>query len=93
MQLLGEAIGVELEVQDVEVAVGPFAADIVCKSLGEEHRVVIENQLQRTDHDHLGKLLTYAAGLDDVRTTVWIATDIREEHPGGTRLAERGDQR
>ena len=80
MQLLGEAIGVELEVEGVEVAVGPFAADIVCKSLGEEHRVVIENQLQRTDHDHLGKLLTYAAGLEDVRTTAWIATEIREEH-------------
>ena len=80
MQLLGEAIGVELEVEDVEVAVGPFAADIVCNSLGEEHRVVIENQLQRTDHDNLGKLLTYAAGLEDVRTTIWIATAIREEH-------------
>lgn len=80
IQLLGEAIGVELEVENTEAAVGPFAADIVCKTLGEEHRVVIENQLERTDHDHLGKLLTYAAGLDDVRTTVWIAPEIREEH-------------
>ena len=80
IQLLGEAIGVELEVETVEAAVGPFSADIVCRSLGDEHRVVIENQLERTNHDHLGKLLTYAAGLDDVRTTVWISPEIREEH-------------
>ena len=80
IRLLGEAIGVELEVETVEAAVGPFAADIVCRSLGDEHRVVIENQLERTNHDHLGKLLTYAGGLDDVRTTVWIAPEIREEH-------------
>ena len=80
IRLLGEAIGVELEVEIVEAAVGPFAADIVCRSLGDEHRVVIENQLERTNHDHLGKLLTYAGGLDNVRTTVWIAPEIREEH-------------
>lgn len=80
IQLLGEVIGVELEVETTEAAVGPFAADIVCRSLSEEHRVVIENQLERTDHDHLGKLLTYAGGLDDVRTIVWIAPQIREEH-------------
>ena len=80
IRLLGEAIGVELEVETVEAAVGPFSADIVCRSLGDEHRVVIENQLERTDHDHLGKLLTYAGGLDDVGTTVWIAPEMREEH-------------
>ena len=80
IRLLGEAIGVELEVETVEAAVGPFSADIVCRSLGDEHRVVIENQLERTNHDHLGKLLTYAGGLDDVRTTVWISPEIREEH-------------
>ena len=80
LQLLAEAIGVELEVETVEATVGPFAADIVCRELGDEHRVVIENQLDRTDHDHLGKLLTYAAGLEDIRKTVWIAPTIREEH-------------
>ena len=78
--LLGDAIGLELAVDGVEVTVGSFSADIICRSLPDEHRVVIENQLERTDHDHLGKLLTYAGGLDDVHTTILLAPEIRDEH-------------
>ena len=59
---------------------GPTRADIVCRSIPDEHQVVIENQLERTDHDHLGKLLTYAAGLSDVSTVVWIAREFTEQH-------------
>lgn len=77
--LLGEAIGVELEVEGVEVAVGAFYADILCKDLNRKTRVLIENQLERTDHDHLGKLFTYAAGLD-AATVIWIAREFRPEH-------------
>jgi RecB family endonuclease NucS len=77
--LLGQAIGVELEVEAQEKNVGPFSADILCKdTLGGQY-VLIENQLERTDHTHLGQLLTYAAGLDAV-TVVWVAGRFTEEH-------------
>ena len=78
--LLGDALGLEFVVEGIEATVGSFSADIICRALPDEHRVVIENQLERTDHDHLGKLLTYAGGLDDVRTTVLLAPEIRDEH-------------
>ena len=83
--LLGEAIGIELEVQGQEQHVGPFRADILCKETTEGHYVLIENQLERTDHTHLGQLLTYAAGLDAV-SIVWIAarTNIARRWTGLT---------
>lgn len=76
---LGEAIGIELEVQEQESRVGLFRADILCKDVVTDHFVLIENQLERTDHTHLGQLMTYAAGLDAV-TIVWIAKTFAEEH-------------
>jgi hypothetical protein len=77
--LLGEAIGIELEVEAQEKNVGPFRADILCRDTITSHFVLIENQLDRTDHTHLGQLLTYAAGLDAV-TIVWIASRFTDEH-------------
>lgn len=77
--LLGEAIGLELEVEAQEKNVGPFRADILCKDTATSDWVLIENQLERTDHSHLGQLLTYAAGLHAV-TIVWIAERFTEEH-------------
>jgi len=77
--LLGEAIGIELEVESQEQSVGPFRADILCRDTTDRHYVLIENQLERTDHTHLGQLLTYAAGLDAV-TIVWVAARFTEEH-------------
>jgi hypothetical protein len=79
LELLGEAIGIELECEAQEKNVGPFRADILCKDLSTEHWVLIENQLERTDHNHLGQLLTYAAGLEAV-TIVWIAERFTDEH-------------
>lgn len=79
IQLLSEAIGMELEVQSQEESVGPFSADILCKDTINDHYVLIENQLERTDHTHLGQLMTYAAGLDAV-TIIWIAQKFTEEH-------------
>lgn len=76
---LGEAIGFELEVEHTEVAVGPFAADILARETATGAYVVIENQLNRTDHDHLGKSLTYAAALG-AKTVVWVATAFTDEH-------------
>lgn len=80
LSLLGGAIGLELELESSEVPIGPYSADIVCRSIPDGRHVVIENQLERTDHDHLGKLLTYAAGLGDVSTVVWIAREFTEQH-------------
>jgi hypothetical protein len=79
LRLLGEAIGMELECQSKESRVGPFRADILCKGGDPERWVLVENQLERTDHSHLGQLLTYAGGLDAV-TIVWIAERFTEEH-------------
>ncbi|MCM8857391.1 MAG: DUF4268 domain-containing protein [Candidatus Thiodiazotropha sp.] len=77
--LLGAAIGIELEVEAQEKSVGPFRADILCKDVSNEQWVLIENQLERTDHTHLGQLLTYGAGLNAV-TIIWIASKFTEEH-------------
>lgn len=79
MKLLGETIGLELDVQSVEKAVGPFSADILCKDTATDQFVLIENQLERTDHKHLGQLMTYEAGLHAV-TIVWIADHFTDEH-------------
>lgn len=78
--LLADTIGLnELEVKSQEERVGPFRADILCVESGTGRIVLIENQLERTNHTHLGQILTYAAGLDAV-TIVWIAERFTEEH-------------
>jgi len=77
--LLSEELDAELEVQQTEQPVGPFRADIFCLDVQSGKKVLIENQLERTDHTHLGQLLTYAAGLEAV-TIVWIADRFTEEH-------------
>lgn len=77
--LLGETIGLDLEVESVEESVGPFRADILCRDTATNHYVLVENQLERTDHGHLGQLMTYAAGLD-AATVVWVAPRFADEH-------------
>jgi len=77
--ILSDAIGIELEVEAQEKEVGPFRADILCKDTATANWVLIENQLEKTDHTHLGQLMTYAAGLHAV-TIVWIAERFTEEH-------------
>ena len=76
---LGEKIGMELEVVGQEVSVGPYSADVLAKDVDNDAYVVIENQLEKTNHDHLGKSITYASALN-AKTIVWIATDFTEEH-------------
>ena len=76
---LGDAIGISLEATGTEVAVDTFAADILARNAEDGSAVLIENQLERSDHTHLGQILTYLAGLD-ARTVVWIAPEFRAAH-------------
>jgi hypothetical protein len=77
--LLAKEIGLELSVENTEVSVGPYSADILARDAATGSYVVIENQLTKTDHDHLGKLLTYGSALD-ASAVVWIAGQFTEEH-------------
>jgi len=79
IERLSEALGLNLEVLATEERVGPFRADIVCQEVDGEAKVLIENQLTVTDHNHLGQILTYASGLESVYM-VWIAQRFTEEH-------------
>ena len=76
---LGEKMGMELELVDKEVSVGPYSADILAKDAENGSFVVIENQLEKTNHDHLGKSITYASALN-AKTIVWVTTDFTDEH-------------
>lgn len=79
LKILGDTIGLDLQEVIQEQRVGLFRADILCKDTVTDDYVVIENQLETTDHTHLGQLMTYAAGLDAV-TIVWIASSFTDEH-------------
>ena len=79
LSILGESLGLDLELESSEAPVGPFALDVLATDLGSRRRVVIENQLEFTDHDHLGKLLTYASGYE-AGVVDWLAREFRDEH-------------
>jgi len=75
---LGKVLQMDLELEGSEVAVGPFWADVVLRTT-DDQLMVVENLLEATDHDHLGKLITYAAGLD-AGWAVLVAKSFRPEH-------------
>lgn len=79
LKRLGDVLGIDLATEDQEVAVGPFSADILCKDTTDGSWVVIENQIEKTDHRHLGQVLTYAAGLN-AKTMIWVAAKFTDEH-------------
>ena len=79
LDLLGDALGMELDLVQIEAAVGDFSLDILAKERHTGAVVVIENQLERTDHSHLGQILVYAGGYD-ARTVVWVAPYFRDEY-------------
>ena len=84
MERLSEAIGIPLESEGTEVAVEQFSADIVARNPADGSRVLIENQLEGSDHRHLGQILTYLAGVQ-AQTVIWVARDFDESHRSAIR--------
>lgn len=76
---LGDTIGLSLIDPETEKFVGNYRCDIICKDEITGKDVLIENQLEATNHDHLGKIITYASGLD-ASVVIWIVAQAREEH-------------
>lgn len=77
--LLAEAIGLDIVVDETESSVGSFSVDILAHEVGTDRIIIIENQLEETNHDHLGKIITYASG-KNANYVVWIVRKAREEH-------------
>jgi len=78
LDILGEALGISLTLVQREAAVGPFSIDILAED-SNGNQVIVENQIGRTDHDHLGKLITYLSNLD-AKAAIWISSNPRPEH-------------
>lgn len=70
LAILSNEIGIEMELIDTEVSTGSFSVDILAVESGSDNKIVIENQLEKTDYDHLGKIITYASG-HDAKTIIW----------------------
>lgn len=79
LSFLGEAIGFDLKLVQVEAEVGNFSADILAEEESTGRKIIIENQLEVTDHSHLGQIITYASGYN-AGVVVWVVKDVREEH-------------
>lgn len=77
--LLSKEVGIDIEVIQTEMSVGRYNVDIYARDTESNKKIVIENQLENTNHDHLGKMLVYAAGLD-ADIAIWVVKDVNEEH-------------
>jgi len=79
ISILGEKLNLNITDNNIEENVGNFHCDIIAKDSDSNRTIIIENQFGATDHDHLGKILTYAAG-KDAGIIIWVAEKFREEH-------------
>ena len=79
LEILSNEIGLDIELIETEAKTGSFSTDILAKDAYKDDVIIIENQLEQTDHDHLGKIITYASG-HNANTIIWIVKDVREEH-------------
>ena len=82
LELLSETLGIDIELEDTEVRIGKFSADIVGLDRSSNRVIIIENQLEKTNHDHLGKIITYGGG-KDAGIVIWICKKIQQEHRKG----------
>lgn len=79
LSILADAVGLEITVNETESSVGDFNVDIFATETGTDRKIIIENQLEDTNHDHLGKLITYASG-KSADIIIWVVKKAREEH-------------
>lgn len=79
ISLLSDAIGIDITIDETESNVGSFNVDIYATETDTGNKIIIENQLEDTNHDHLGKLITYASG-KEAKFIIWIVKKAREEH-------------
>lgn len=77
--ILSDAVGIDIAVDERESSVGDFSVDILASEVGTGRKIIIENQLEDTNHDHLGKLITYASG-KAAEIIIWVVKHAREEH-------------
>lgn len=79
LSLLSDEIGIDIKLIQTEASVGKFSVDILAEKENTGHKIIIENQLETTNHDHLGKVITYASGYD-AEIIIWIVSEVRDEH-------------
>ena len=79
ISILADTLGLDITIDETESSVGDFNVDIFASETGTERKIIIENQLEDTDHDHLGKLITYASG-KSANVIIWLVKHAREEH-------------
>lgn len=79
LEQLSDAIGIDIVLEERESSVGNFSVDLYALEEGTERRIIIENQLEDTNHDHLGKLITYASG-KAAEVIIWVVKRARDEH-------------
>lgn len=79
VDVLSDLLGMELALEVAEHPVGGFSLDLMGRDLTSGEVVIVENQLETSDHTHLGQILTYAAGTDPT-TIIWVAASFRPEH-------------
>lgn len=79
LNTLGEEIGIDIELISTEAKTGSFSTDILAVEANTDNKIIIENQLEQTDHDYLGKVITYASG-HDAKTIIWIVRESHDEH-------------
>ncbi len=79
LSVLSDEIGIDIKLIQTEASVGKFSVDILSEEENTGRKIIIENQLELTNHDHLGKIITYASGYD-AEIIIWIVKDVRDEH-------------